>query len=76
MAEAQTEADQHFIIITKLKPRERGERSTIDGGDSFFLDMVAVNLRKQSAYFPKEQPPTLRVFRFLERQECLFKLSQ
>jgi hypothetical protein len=69
MTGARTGAHQQFII--ELKPR-----STIDGGDSFLLDMVAVDLRKQSAHFAKKQPPTLWVFRCLERDECLFKLSQ
>ena len=50
--------------------------SMIAGGDSFFLDLVAVDLRKQSAHFAKEQPPTLRVFRRLERQEGLLKFPQ
>ena len=52
MAEAQTGSDQQPIIVTKLKPRP-----TIAGGNSFFLDVLAVDLRKQSAHFAKEQPP-------------------
>ena len=71
MAEARTEACPHSIITIKLKPS-----STIDGGDSFLLDMVAVDLGKQSAHFAKEHPPTLRVFRLLERQQGLLKLPQ
>src|SRR5580700_7169921 len=35
MAEAQTEADQHFIIITKLKPRD--QRLTGGRDKSWFL---------------------------------------
>jgi hypothetical protein len=36
----------------------------------------AFDFRKQSAHFANEQPPTLWVFRCLEAQEGLFKLSQ
>jgi len=46
------------------------------GSDSFWLDRVEFNFRKQSADFANEQPPMLRVFRRLERQEGFFKLSQ
>ena len=39
-------------------------------------DRVEFDFCKQSADFANEQTPTLRVFRRLERQEGLFKLSQ
>ena len=42
----------------------------------FWCEGMEFDFCKQPSHFPKEHPPTLRVFRRLERQERFFKLLQ
>ena len=45
-------------------------------GSSFWRDRMELDFCKKPSHFPKEHPPTLRIFRRLESQKRFFQLSE